>query len=335
MRAVVMNRLGNSQVLDLVTVGKPVPGPEEVLIRVHYAGVNPADWKCREGALSSFFTYEFPFVLGFDLSGIVESVGEQVTGFQPGDRVFAQSDVGMGKWGSYAEYARVSQGAVVRMPDSLGFAEAAAVPTPALAAWAGLFDDGGLGTGQTVLIHGGAGAVGVFAIQFAKTVGARVAVTCSGPNREYLHALGCDYSIDYQQQDIAAELRDWAPEGVDMVLDCVGCGTLPDALDMLRPEGVLVAILTLVAGDPGPDMTAAERRGLRTALTYSKLPSGPALAEVAELLAAGRVRPPRIDILPLEEVRNALDLLQSGKAKRKLVLAVRAEADLGSEQPTD
>lgn len=328
MRAVVMNRLGNSQVLDLVTVDKPVPGPEEVLIRVHYAGVNPADWKCREGALSSFFTYEFPFVLGFDLSGTVESVGKQVTGFQPGDRVFAQSDVGMGKWGSYAEYAGVSQGAVVRIPDNLGFAEAAAVPTPALAAWAGLFDDGRLESGQTVLIHGGAGAVGVFAIQFAKTVGARVAATCSGPNREYLHALGCDYSIDYQQQDIAAALREWAPEGVDMILDCVGGGTLTDALDMLRPGGMLVAILTLIADDPGPDRAAAERRGLRIALTYSKLPSGPTLAAVARWLAAGRVQPPRIEILPLEEVHSALDLLQDGKAKRKLVLEVRGEASV-------
>lgn len=326
MRAVVMNSLGNSQVLELVTVDTPVPGPEEVLIGVHYAGVNPADWKCREGALSGFFTYAFPFVPGFDLAGTVESVGEQVTGFKPGDRVFAQSDVGMGKWGSFAEYARVSQGAVVRMPDNLSFAEAAAVPTPALAAWAGLFDDGGLQPGQSVLIHGGAGAVGVFAVQFARTIGARVAVTCSGPNREYLHALGCEYSIDYQQQDIADVLRDWAPDGVDLVLDCVGCGTLPDALDLLRPGGMLVAILTLVAGDSGPDRVAAEQRGLRTALTYSKLPSGPALTAIAELLAAGQVQPPRIETFPLAEVRQALDLLQSGKAKRKLVLQMRAEA---------
>lgn len=325
MRAVVMNQLGDSGVLELTRVERPEAGPEDVLIRVHYAGVNPADWKCREGALSAFFSYQFPFVPGFDLSGTVEAVGEQVSGLQPGDRVFAQSDVGMGRWGSFADYARVSQGAVVKMPDNLGFAEAAAVPTPALAAWAGLFDDGGLKAGQTLLIHGGAGAVGVFAIQFAKTVGARVAVTCSGPNQEYLRALGCELSIDYQHQDIATALRRWAPEGVDMVLDCVGCGTLPDALDMLCAGGVLVAILTLVAGDPGPDIAAAEQRGLRTALTYSKLPSGPALAAVAELLGAGRVQPPRIEIYPLEDVRGALDQLQGGKAKRKLVLEVRGE----------
>lgn len=324
MRALVMNAVGSSQVLELAEVERPVPGAEEVLIRVHYAGVNPADWKCREGALSGFFNYQFPFVLGFDLSGTVEAVGSQVQGFQPGDPVFAQSDVGIGKWGSYAEYVSVSQGAVVQMPANLGFAEAAAVPTPALAAWAGLFDDGQLQAGQTVLIHGGASAVGVFAIQFAKAQGARVVATCGGYNRDYLASLGCDHSIDYREQDIQAEVRRWAPDGVDMVLDCIGCGTLPTALDMLRPGGILVAILTLVAGDAGPDVAAAAARGLRTALTYSRLPSGPTLARIAGLIKDGQIRPPRIEILPLEKAGAALDILQTGSARRKLVLEVLA-----------
>lgn len=322
MRALVMNAVGGSQVLKLAQVERPVPRAEEVLIRVHYAGVNPADWKCREGALSGFFNYEFPFVLGFDLSGTVEAVGSQVQDFQPGDQVFAQSDVGIGKWGSYAEYASVSQGAVVRIPPNLGFAEAAAVPTPALAAWAGLFDDGQLQAGQTVLIHGGASAVGVFAIQFAKAHGARVVATCGGYNRDYLASLGCDHSIDYREQDIQAEVRRWAPDGVDMALDCIGCGTLPTALDMLRPGGILVAILTLMPGDAGPDVAAATARGLRTALTYSRLPSGPTLARIAELIKGGRMLAPRIEILPLAKAGAALDMLQTGSARRKLVLEV-------------
>lgn len=322
MRALVMNAVGGSQVLGLAQVERPVPGAEEVLVRVHYAGVNPADWKCREGALSGFFNYEFPFVLGFDLAGTVEAVGSQVKEFQPGDRVFAQSNVGIGKWGSYAEYASVSQDAVVRMPANLNFAEAAAVPTPALAAWAGLFDDGQLQAGQTVLIHGGASAVGVFAIQFAKALGARVVATCGGYNRDYLASLDCDHSIDYREQDIQEEVRRWAPDGVDMVLDCIGCGTLPTALDMLRPGGILVAILTLVAGDAGPDVAAATARGLRTALTYSRLPSGPTLARIAEQIEKGQFRTPRIEILPLEKAGAALDMLQTGSARRKLVLEV-------------
>lgn len=323
MRAVVMNSLGDSEVLELTRVERPDPGPDDVLIRVHHAGINPADWKCREGALSGFFDYRFPFVPGFDLSGTVAAVGSQVSDLQTGDRVFAQSDVGTGRWGSFADYTLVSRGAVVKMPDNLDFAAAAAVPTPALAAWAGLFDDGGLRAGQRVLVHGGAGAVGVFAIQFARAAGARVAATCSARNSDYLQSLGCEYSIDYQQQDIAASLRGWAPDGVDMVLDCVGCGSLPDALDLLRPGGILVAILTLAAGDPGPDVAAAQRRGLRTALTYSKLPSGPTLSRVAQQLATGQIRTPRTEVLPLEQVGWALDLVKHGQARRKLVIRVR------------
>ncbi|MGH8354179.1 MAG: alcohol dehydrogenase catalytic domain-containing protein, partial [Pseudomonas sp.] len=140
MRAVVIDHLGGSEVLRLGTVQKPQPGPGEVLIRVQCAGVNPADWKCRQGYLSPFITYRFPFVLGFDLAGTVAETGEGVVGFPAGIRVFAQSDVGAGKWGAYAEYVCVTQDSVVRMPDNLDFAQAAAVPTPALAAWAGLFE---------------------------------------------------------------------------------------------------------------------------------------------------------------------------------------------------
>ncbi|MGH8808072.1 MAG: NADP-dependent oxidoreductase, partial [Noviherbaspirillum sp.] len=247
MRAVVIDRVGGPEVLRIADVSRPEPGPGEVLIRVACAGVNPADWKCREGYLGSFISYTFPFVIGFDLAGTVAAVGTGVTGFAEGMRVFAQTDVGAGKWGSYAEYASVRHDSVVRMPDSLSFAQAAAVPTPALAAWTGLFDDGGLQAGQKVLIHGGAGAVGTFAIQFAKLAGAEVAATCGARNADYVRMLGCDKSIDYRAQDVRAALHDWAPEGVDMVLDAVGCGSLPKGPDMLRPGGILVAILTLVA----------------------------------------------------------------------------------------
>jgi NADPH2:quinone reductase len=208
------------------------------------------------------------------------------------------------------------------MPDNLGFAQAAAVPTPALAAWAGLFEDGGLQAGQRVLIHGGGGAVGSFAIQFARVAGARVAATCGADNLGYVESLGCERGIDYRAEDVLAATRDWAPEGVDLVLDCVGCGTLPTGLDLLRPGGMLVAILTLAEGDPGPNHAAAADRGLRTAVTFSKMPSGVQLGRIAALLATGQVRPPRLETLALESVAQAHDLLQGGKAKAKLVLQV-------------
>ncbi|MFC7516784.1 NADP-dependent oxidoreductase [Herbaspirillum sp. GCM10030257] len=322
MRAIVIDRTGGPEVLRIADVAKPEPGPGEVLIRVVCAGVNPADWKCREGYLGGFIQYSFPFIIGFDLAGTVEASGDGAEGFTKGMRVFAQSDVGAGKWGSYAEYVCVRQDSVVRIPEHLGFAEAAAVPTPALAAWTALFDDGGLQAGQKVLVHGGAGAVGTFAVQFARQAGAEVAATCSARNTDYVRALGCARAIDYRSQDVRAVVQDWAPEGVDIVLDAVGCNSLPAGLDMLRPGGILVAILTLVAGDSGPDHALAATRGLRTAVAFSKMPSGARLGKIAALLENGKVKPPPIEVLPLEHVAHAHERLQQGTAKSKLVLQV-------------
>jgi NADPH2:quinone reductase len=220
----------------------------------------------------------------------------------------------------------VSQQSVVRIPDGLSFADAAAVPTPALAAWTGLFDDGGLAAGQKVLIHGGGGAVGSFAIQFAKQAGAQVAATCGAYNVDYVRSLGCELAIDYRSANVTSAVRDWAPDGVDLVLDAVGGGTLPAALDLLRPGGILVGILTLVGGDAGPNHAGAARRGLRTAVAYSKMPSGARLGAIAALLASGRVRPPRIETMPLAQVAQALDRVQSGAARVKLVLQVADSA---------
>ncbi|MFZ6048353.1 NADP-dependent oxidoreductase [Pseudomonas sp. CR3202] len=322
MRAVVMERLGGAEVLQLAELERPRPAPGEVLVRVVCAGVNPADWKCREGYLGGFLEYRFPFVLGFDLAGTVSAVGEGVDDLPLGTRVFAQSDVGAGKWGSYAEYACVSRASVVRMPDNLDFAAAAAVPTPALAAWAGLFDEGGLLPGMKVLIHGGGSAVGGFAIQFARCAGAQIAATCSEDNLAHVRRMGAECAIDYRAGDIHTALRQWAPEGVDLVLDCIGAGTLPSGLDLLRAGGILVAILTLVPGDAGPDHGDAARRGLRTAVAYSRMPSGESLGRIAALLAAGRVHPPRLEVLPLAEVATAHERLQEGRSRTKQVLQI-------------
>ncbi|MDA8483141.1 NADP-dependent oxidoreductase [Pseudomonas resinovorans] len=322
MRAVAIDRLGGSEVLQVVQLEKPRPGPGEVLVRVACAGVNPADWKCREGYLGGFLEYRFPFVLGFDLAGTVEVAGEGVHGLPPGTRVFAQSDVGAGKWGSYAEFACVSRESVVVMPDNLDFASAASVPTPALAAWAGLFDEGGLRPGMKVLVHGGGSAVGGFAIQFARCAGARTVATCSADNADRARTLGAECAIDYRTADIGDEVRRWSPEGVDLVLDCIGGGSLPGGLEVLRQGGILVSILTLAPGDSGPDHEAAARRGLRTAVAYSRMPSGETLGRIAALLAAGRVRPPHFDLLPLVDVAIAHDRLQHGHVRCKQVLQV-------------
>lgn len=325
MRAILIDRTGRSSEMKLANLPAPEPGPGEVLIRVACAGVNPADWKCREGYLGAFFEYTFPFVLGFDVAGVVAALGQGAEGPPVGTRVFAQSDVGSGKWGSYAEFVSVRHDSVIEMPNGMSFAQAAATPTPALAAWAAVFSDGGLQAGQKILIHGGGGAVGTFAIQFAKHVGADVAVTCKASNRAYVEALGCDLSIDYQTQDIESAVRHWAASGVDVVLDAVGGNTLPRPLDMLAPGGVLVSIMTLTAEDLErlPVVAAqAQQRGLRTAMTYSRTPCGEHLGKVAALIENAGLRTPPIETLPLEDAARALDLLQSGNAGAKLVLHV-------------
>lgn len=325
MRAVIIQQPGGAEVLQLAEVERPRPGPGEVLVKVHCAGVNPADWKCREGYLAGFFEYRFPLVLGFDLSGTVAECGEGVDDLPAGTRVFAQSDIGTGKWGSYAEYACVSRDSLVCLPPTLDFAAAAAVPTPALAAWAGLFDEGGLTAGQRVLVHGGGSAVGGFAIQLARHVGARVITTCGADNREHVLALGAERAIDYRHEEIGAALHDWSAEGVDLVLDCIGGGSLPDPLNLLRANGILVSILTLAPGDAPPDPAEVARRGLRTALAYSRMPSGATLQKVADLLASGVLRPPRLEQLPLADVAVAHARLQQGQARTKQVLLVAAD----------
>jgi NADPH:quinone reductase len=320
-KAIVIDKFGGPEVLRLANVPVPDVGPEDVLIRVEYAGVNPADWKTRAGWLSAYFSPSFPYVIGFDLAGTVLRTGRAVTGFGVGERVFGQCDVGIGKWGSYAEFTGMTQHSVVRIPEGLDFAAAACVPTPALAAWAALFDDGGLVMGQSVLIHGGSGGVGSFAIQIAQQVGARVAATCSTPNLDYVRGLGAERAIDYRRETISTALAEFAPGGVDLIVDAVGNGTLTEALDLLRPGGTLCSIMTLKPGD-GPDVATAQRRGLHAKLTYNRYPSGAALTKIAALLNEGQVRLPPTEVLPLEQAARAHQLSEAGHVRGKLLLRV-------------
>ncbi len=204
-----------------------------------------------------------------DAAGIVEQTGSNVTEFRQGDRVVTWSAADGKTWGSYAEFIRVPARNVAPMPRSLNFAQAAVVPVASLTAFQSLFhsEKGGLIPGQKVLIHGAAGGVGSFAVQFAKSGGLLVAATCGSANVEYVRSLGAELVIDYKTEDVCQAVRDWSAGGVDVVLDAVGPATLPKALDMLRPGGRLVNILTVTAdGDIEHDRKEAERRGFRKRL---------------------------------------------------------------------
>jgi NADPH2:quinone reductase len=330
MRAMVFDHYGEPDVMSLSEEPVPEPQDGEVLIRVGFAGVNPSDSKARSGESARagyrIRDFEFPFVVGMDAAGVVERTGSNANGFKQGDRVITWSAVDGKTWGSYAEFMRVPVRNVSPMPKSLSFAQAAAVPVAALTAFQALFhaETGGLIPGQKVLIHGAAGGVGSFAVQFARSGGLLVAATCGPNNVVYVRSLRADRVIDYKTEDIGRAIRDWSAEGVDVVLDVVGSTTLPHALDMLRPGGRLVSILTVTAdGNIERDRKEADARGFRKITFIIDFERArDSMREITNLIDAGLVRVPPIEMLPLEDAARAHRMIETGHIRGKLVLKV-------------
>lgn len=328
MRAMVFDCYGDPDVMSLRDVPVPEPQDGEVLIRVGYAGVNPSDTKVRSGESARYRYREvkFPFVVGRDGAGVVERTGSNVNGFRPGDNVIAWSATDGKTWGSYAEFMRVPVKNLSPMPKSLSFAQAAVVPVASLTAFQALFhtEKGGMIPGQKVLIHGAAGGVGSFAVQFAKSAGLLVAATCGSQNVDYVRSLGADVVIDYKTEDVGRALQDWSGEGVDVVLDVVGSTTLPHALDMLRPAGRLVSILTVTAdGDIERDRKEAERRGFRKITFIIDFERArESMRAISNLIDVGLVRVPPIEMIPLEDAARAHRMIETGHVRGKLVLKI-------------
>jgi NADPH:quinone reductase len=324
MYAMIMEQTGGPEVLRYAPMPTPVAGQGQLLIKVAYAGVNPADWKNRQGLLAAYRPYYFPYIIGFDASGTVAALGAGVSGFAIGDRVFTPTNHGQGEQGSYAQYTLASADRVAHVPDGLGLDQAAAIPVAALTAWQGLFDQGELKAGQTALIHGGAGGLGSFAVQFARWAGARVAATCSTANVEYLRALAVERVIDYRREDIAEAVGEWAPGGVDYLMDAVGASTLPNALDLVRPGGTLVSIPTLVDdGDMAAAAMAAQAKGVRREFSVmNDAGCAPTLQRIATLLVDGDITLPPLKEFPLQDAAAAHRLIETGHNRGKLVLKV-------------
>ncbi len=325
MRAMIMNEAGGPGVMKLAEVPTPEPKAGEVLIRVAYAGVNPADWKDREGRLSAFYTYQFPYIVGFDAAGVVAKVGPGVTLVREGERVITNSNHGQGAWGTYAEYVVALADRVAPLPKNLTFAQGATIPISGLASWQGLFDKAKVKAGQKVLVHGASGGVGGFAVQFAKWAGVHVAGTCFAENIDYVKGLGAERVIDSVAEDVVKEVGAWAPGGVDLILDLVGPRTLPKALDMLRPGGIVMNIVTLVDdGDIEADTKAAAARGFTKVVHFcNDIGSREQLMEIGQLIEQGKVGVPPVEVLPLEQAGRAHELLHNGQLMRgKLALRV-------------
>jgi NADPH:quinone reductase-like Zn-dependent oxidoreductase len=299
MRAVVIHETGDPDVLTYEEADRPEPGDGEVLVRVHAASVNPADWKDRRG----FRDGPLPRVLGHDMSGTVES--SRADGFAEGDEVF-----GMSAGGAYAEYATASAAVIAKKPEGVSHEQAAAIPVAGVTAWQALFDRGGLDGGQTALVAGAAGGVGHLAVQFAKVAGARAIGTGSTRNRDFVLGLGADEYVDYTQQDVGE-----AVSGADVALDTVGGDTTAALLPAMREGGILVTIAST------PPEEAARERGVRAELLVIS-PKPEQLARIAELVAGGEVHVEIAEAMPLADVRRAHELSEGGHVRGKLVLTV-------------
>lgn len=323
MQAMVLNRFGGPEVLELARIERPSAGPGQVIVQVAYAGVNPADWKAREGWLQLYFQYVFPFVVGFDAAGLVAEIGEGVTGLAIGDRVVTASNQGKGERGSYAEYVLSDRERVVKLPDHVSLRDAASIPTAAITAWEAVFDVGGTKAGQHVLVNGGAGGTGGFAVQLAKMAGAKVAATCGPANLEYVRSLGADLAIDYRQGDVRAQVAAWAPDGVDLVVDTVGQGTLLDSIEMVRRGGIVAPIGTLIADEPMPDSARATELGVSIIPTIANFARQERqLNALVEALGSGKINAPAIEILPLAQAGEAHRRVKDGHVRGKILLAV-------------
>jgi len=304
-RAIQVHDYGNADQLKLEQIPRPEPQEGEALVRVYAAGVNPVDWKIRAGGLKAFRPATFPYVPGADLAGVVEKVGRGVSAFQPGQEVFGRSSQG-----TYAEYSIVPANALALKPKALSFEEAATIPVGATTAWQGLFDHGDLQAGQRVLILGGAGGVGIFAVQFARWKGAHVISTASTGNVDFVRSLGAETVIDYTKTRVEDEVRE-----VDLVFDTVGGAALASAWPTLKRGGTLVSI----AGQP--DEAKARELGVRSA-RFSAQVTSELLSTFAQLIDAGEVKVVVGATFPLSEAGKAQDRSESGHGRGRIILRV-------------
>ena len=333
MRALVLKRYGKPDQVTFADTPRPTPKPDEILVQVHAAGLNPIDNMIPKGTFKPVLRFQLPATLGSDLAGVVVEVGNRVTRFKPGDAVFASIfDLGTG---ALTEFAVVPESAAALKPANLDFVQAASIPMVGLTSWQALKDRARLKPGQKLFVPAGSGGIGTFAIQLAKYLGAKVGTTTSTGNVDLVRSLGADEVIDYKKQQFEQVLR-----GYDAVLGTVRGDAIEKSLRILKPGSTVVSLI-------GPlDAAFARARGLnffmvflfglmsrkimrragKRGATYSFLfvhPDGKQLGEIGELLKAGHIRPVIDKVFPFEQAKEALAYLEKGRAKGKVVVQIR------------
>lgn len=317
MDAMVITDFGGTDVFERRDVEKPSPGPRDVLVRVHASSVNPVDCKIRQAG--SWAGIAPPTVIGYDVSGVVEAVGETVTDFEAGDEVFYTPEI-FGEQGSYAEYHVADESVVARKPESLSHAEAAALPLAGGTAWEAIVTRGDVTAGETVLIHG-AGGVGSHAVQIAAASGATVVATTSPETAEQTEDIGASRAIDYESEDfesvLETEFDDREP--VDLVFDTVGGETLVESTDVTKPHGRMVTVL-----EPEGEWGSAYQKNLTVEMLFLERDRRP-LDALRRLVDGGHLEPVIDSVVPLEDVAKAHEMVEGSGLTGKVVLDVAGE----------
>ncbi|KQZ28260.1 NADP-dependent oxidoreductase [Duganella sp. Root1480D1] len=330
MKALVLKRYGGAKHIEFADVPRPTIKPDEILVQVHAAGLNPIDNMIPAGSFKPIIKLQLPATMGSDLAGVVVAVGSAVTRFKVGDAVFASTfDLGVG---TLAEYAAVPERVAASKPANLDFVQAASIPMVGLTSWQALVERARLQPGQKMFVPAGAGGIGSFAIQLAKLLGAKVATTTSTANVEFVRKLGADEVIDYKKQEFEEQLRDY-----DVVLGTLRGGELEKSLQVVRPGSQIVSLVG------PPDAAFAQQRGMNFLMkfvfgllsggiirkakqreaSYSFLfvrPDGRQLTEIGAHLAASRLHPVVDRVFPFAQAKEGLAYLEQGRSKGKVVV---------------
>jgi len=308
MKTVRIHEYGNADVLRIEEMPVPQIAADELLIKIHAASVNPVDWMVREGYMKDMHLHKLPLTLGQDFSGTVEKIGSSVKGFKIGDKVFGRPS--MDRDGSYAEYIEVRASEVALMPKTVTYDEAAAIPVAGTTAFETLVNKAKIKKGQRVLILGASGGVGSMAVQIAKSKECYVLGTTSNVNVDFVKRLGANEVIDYTTQDFSKLFMD-----IDVVLDTVGGTNQEKAFNVLKKGGILVSIVSK------PNQETANRFGVRCEYV-SVGPNAHILNELRSLIEMGQIKPVIDKVFRLEDVKQAQNYSQSGKARGKIVLEI-------------
>jgi NADPH:quinone reductase-like Zn-dependent oxidoreductase len=302
-KAIRIHSYGNSGELKLEEVPSPSIRSNEALVRVRAAGVNPFDWKVREGWFKTWMPATFPLTLGVDYAGDIVQVGKDIHDFKVGDKVFGFAS------GTYSEFAAVPEKDLVRIPKTIDFETAVSLPTPGVTAYQLVLNVVRAAKGSQVLIHGAAGSVGSLAVQFARMQGARVFATASSQDAEYLKGLGVEQVIDYRRERFDQKLKD-----LDAVIDLIGGETLSRSHAVVKPGGIVVSTT-------GAAVPAEAEKKIRV-VDFAAERDASHVAHLARLVDQGVIKPRVGRVLPLAEARQAQDLSQNGSAGGKIVLRV-------------